>query len=943
MNRTDSLRDVSDNEDSSADTQKISGVQQFIGRFRLQTVLIISLVIVVVLAMGITGFLSFFNGQLAVNDMANQVQNQVSDRIFFHLYTYLDVPHHINRLCSDCIHRGEISVRNNSALQNHFQGMISRYRHAEAICYGNEAEGNYTIISKVGAPGIANGTDLYLGYSRKETNFSFEEYLISHDGQKIKQTVSLEHYDPRTRPWYKSATEARGPVWTPIYMWLEGVVGIDAVLPVYSQNGELLGVLDTALTLTGIGDFLQDLDITENGQAFIIDEEGYLVASSIIKEPYIRKNDELVRFSAREMNNAVIRSAAEYISTHNLTGNQPIDRWQFTLDIPEEGGRQLVQVTPFQDRYGLEWLIVVVVPESDFMEGINNNNKTTGILIISSIIFTIIICILLARWVTKPLASMNESAKAFANGDWSAWKELNRRDELGQLSHSFKQMADQLKSSFSSLKNSEERYMGLFHSSADAILVFKSHNLDKINHAGEKMFDVTEAEATGKEARTLFGNIGTAIADMIDESTSTQNGGYLDNTVSVVRDGKERFMNIRLTRFFEKDSVMSLVHIRDITDQRLAIIAHAEQEALRESYVKIQMILQHLPDSTFVVGKKGDILFWNQAFENLTGITAKDIIGKGYDDYSVAIFNEKRPLLANLLLDDSLSANGLYDDITRSGDTIKTSYWINFSGEMKYISVMASLLYDSNGEVIGAIESLRDITSHKQAEEALLIANKKLNLLSSITRHDIINKIMVSKGFMALLKDTKLDSDQISLIDGVLRSMEDIDHFVAFTRMYQEIGMKVPVWQNVRDVCDHAIAGVNAGPVQINNSISDISILVDPLFEKVCYNLVENAIRHGEGLTRIDIRAYEIDNGLRISIEDNGVGVPDDQKELIFERGFGKNTGYGLFLVREILSISGISIAEHGQYGTGSRFDIDVPPGRYRKNESYQQSIKNNL
>ncbi|PWR76346.1 hypothetical protein ACKUB1_12510 [Methanospirillum stamsii] len=83
MNRTDSLRDVSDNEDSSADTQKISGVQQFIGRFRLQTVLIISLVIVVVLAMGITGFLSFFNGQLAVNDMANQVQNQVSDRIFF--------------------------------------------------------------------------------------------------------------------------------------------------------------------------------------------------------------------------------------------------------------------------------------------------------------------------------------------------------------------------------------------------------------------------------------------------------------------------------------------------------------------------------------------------------------------------------------------------------------------------------------------------------------------------------------------------------------------------------------------------------------------------------------------------------------------------------------------------------------------------------------------
>ncbi|MFH0966239.1 MAG: ATP-binding protein, partial [Methanobacteriota archaeon] len=116
----------------------------------------------------------------------------------------------------------------------------------------------------------------------------------------------------------------------------------------------------------------------------------------------------------------------------------------------------------------------------------------------------------------------------------------------------------------------------------------------------------------------------------------------------------------------------------------------------------------------------------------------------------------------------------------------------------------------------------------------------------------------------------------------------------------------------------------------ININVQGISILIDPLFEKVCYNLVENAIRHGDHLTRIDITAHETCEGVRISVEDDGFGVPDDLKETIFERGFGKNTGFGLFLARDILSLSDITISERGQYGSSCRFDIDVPKGKFR-------------
>jgi signal transduction histidine kinase len=252
---------------------------------------------------------------------------------------------------------------------------------------------------------------------------------------------------------------------------------------------------------------------------------------------------------------------------------------------------------------------------------------------------------------------------------------------------------------------------------------------------------------------------------------------------------------------------------------------------------------------------------------------------------------------------------------------------------MKYISAIAACLYDSTGTIIGAIETIRDITTLKQAEEALLVANNKLNLLSSITRHDILNKIMISKAYLSFIEEIDLNPDQKTYMDAIKRSLSEIEHFVSFSKTYQELGMKVPEWQDVGEIFRRAEKEIDTGNITVNIAISGIFILVDPLFEKVCYNLIENAIRHGEKLTRIDITSYEASTGLLIKIKDDGVGIPDDQKKLIFERGFGKNTGYGLFLTREILSISSITISEQGSFGDGCLFVIDVPKGKYHIDE----------
>ncbi len=907
--------------------------ERFIGRFRLQTVLTVSLVLFIALAIGITGFLSFQNSQYAINDLSSQLENEISDRIVEHLDNYLEIPHLINQLCLDSIRLGEIHLYDNDSLKQHFQELSYRYDSVKAICYGNELEGNYIIISSVGAPGIANGTDRFLGISLKETNFTFEEYRIDHEGQILEQTLSIPNYDPRTRPWYKAAVEGKGSVWTPIYMWLDGIVSVDAVVPVYSDQGTLVGVLDTALTMTGIGDFLQNLEISKNGQAFIIEKSGLLVASSIFREPYAKETDELVRLSALDCNDTVISSTTHYLIQHVAPHTDFSTRQQYDFDIA--GVRQFVQVTPYRDRYGLDWLIVVVIPESDFMVKINASNQTTVLLIIFTIIGTIIICILLARWITKPILSLNKSAKALANGDWTNWVEFDRSDELGELSHSFKFMADQLKTAFLSLKSSEERYLSLFESSADAILLLDGLLLLHINRVGEEMFGISGREAIGKDVRVVLGRDGLSISEMIESSISAQDNGYTDNTISRICGGIEHFMNIRLTQVSAEGTIYNLVLIRDITDQRQAYILLAEQEALRESYAHIQIILHLFPDPTFVIDNDGHILFWNQALERMTGVVSEEMIGKGDYAYSEVLYGSKRPILIDVALHPEIPCEDLYPYLEHSEDVLNASFWKNVSGERKFFSVIAAPFYDKNGHINGAIESIRDITSHKRAEEALRIANKKLNLLSTITRHDIINKVMISKLNADLLLESDMNSEQKNFITTIKQSLTAIKHFIAFTGTYQELGLNVPIWQDVRDTFNRAALEIKTSDVVIHNEVFNISILADPLFEKVCYNLIENAIRHGVHLTRIDITAYETNEGLRISVEDDGLGVFDDTKEKIFERGYGNNTGLGLFLAREILLISEITLTERGQYGTSCRFDIDVPKGKYKRdNES---------
>jgi signal transduction histidine kinase len=233
------------------------------------------------------------------------------------------------------------------------------------------------------------------------------------------------------------------------------------------------------------------------------------------------------------------------------------------------------------------------------------------------------------------------------------------------------------------------------------------------------------------------------------------------------------------------------------------------------------------------------------------------------------------------------------------------------------------------GEIVAIYN---DVTERKMGEMALHKANKQLNLLSDITRHDILNQLLVLRGYLELSHDV-IDKPEAlkEYIKKEQHAAITIEEQITFTRDYQNLGVSASAWQNVNARIRNAMVALPLRAVHIEPDPADPEVYADPLFEKVFYNLIDNALRYGgDQMKTIRVSSQESDTSLVIVCEDDGVGITVEDKKKLFRKGFGKHTGLGLFLSREILAITGITITGNGVPGKGARFEITVPKGAYR-------------
>jgi PAS domain S-box-containing protein len=325
-------------------------------------------------------------------------------------------------------------------------------------------------------------------------------------------------------------------------------------------------------------------------------------------------------------------------------------------------------------------------------------------------------------------------------------------------------------------------------------------------------------------------------------------------------------------------------------------------------------ILEIMPDGLILADSRGRIITVNPSAETLAGKKKEDLAGQ-----PVTVILPRQSMDA---IDAAMREKGSLADMEAVLDT----------PEYRVVSIAGSRITGPGGEAAGTVLIVHDITGRKSAERALRLAKEKVSLLSQLTRHDITNLVTALSGYLLLLSEKTTNPDSAQYIEACTGILAKIEAHIQFSREYEQIGKHEPAWQSAADLIRQAAGDLPPPHAEIVSLLPPVWIYADLLTVKVVYNLLENALRHGgAGLTRVLVSAEERDGELVIIIEDDGAGVPAEEKELIFTPGYGKNTGLGLTLSREILAVTEIRITETGTPGNGARFEMHVPPQSWRK------------
>ncbi|NEN91138.1 MAG: response regulator [Okeania sp. SIO3H1] len=442
-------------------------------KFPLKTVLIVPFVLQIFGAVGLVGYFSLINGRQTVDNLANQLTQKISSGIEQHVLGYLNKSYQLLRVTNDAIESGNLDVDDFGGLRLYFWQVVKEQDLEDYLFFGNE-EGEF-----IGVERLEDGDILF-----KIRNFTTqpirETYLLNNQGN-ISEYLKGKAYDPRDRPWYKAAKQLGEPTWSPIFASFSREntsLDISAVRPIFNSSGQLMGVLSNKTTLVQVTNFLSDLYISPNGQSFIMERSGDLVVSSEIKTPFIitgeGKKRKIERLPAIESNDPTLSATVEQLQEHfgdfkNINSDQKL---KFLID----GAWYYTRVMPVKDGKGIDWLVVVVVPENDFMAQINANTKTTILLSFSALMISIFVGIATTHWVTQPILQINFAAKDIAAGQWENTLNIHRRDEVGELANSFDLMANQLKNSFEALEAKNEQLKQLDRLK-DEFLANTSHEL----------------------------------------------------------------------------------------------------------------------------------------------------------------------------------------------------------------------------------------------------------------------------------------------------------------------------------------------------------------------------------------------------------------------------------------------------------------------------------
>ncbi|CAD0229808.1 Histidine kinase (fragment) [Planktothrix agardhii] len=435
----------------------------------LRLLLIVPFVLQIVGAVGLVGYLSYRSGKKAVEDMAKSLMVEIGDRIDQNLNSYLQKSVEVTRNNAEAAKLGVLNYHDLPAVKRYFWQQSEIFNDISIWLIATEQK---TIL-------IVDRQDKLSPFVRikdKSNNYNWDNYLTDNKGNYLKlirrSTTYDPHKDPPKNPWYGATKNAGRELWRLVVARVQNdnpKLLAAYLLPFYDQNNKFQGVMSCSIPLAQLGDFLKELKIGKTGQAFILENNGLLIGTSADETPFVpslvsslksdKEKDDPNQYrlkavnSHEEMTRKTTKKLLEYFG-----GLEQIKTKQ-ELSFTDNGKRYFVQVVPFHGQKDLDWLTVIVIPETDFMAEIQANARWTILLCGLTLLVATAIGILTARWITKPILQLSQVSQALALGKWqeSGIKngsiEIQSITEVATLADSFNSMAEQLQTSFETLEN----------------------------------------------------------------------------------------------------------------------------------------------------------------------------------------------------------------------------------------------------------------------------------------------------------------------------------------------------------------------------------------------------------------------------------------------------------------------------------------------------------
>jgi len=465
------------------------------------------------------------------------------------------------------------------------------------------------------------------------------------------------------------------------------------------------------------------------------------------------------------------------------------------------------------------------------------------------------------------------------------------------------------------LRESEEFLSGIVENIPLMIFVKDAKDLRfvRFNRAGEELLGYSREELLGKNDYDFFPK---DQADFFSEKDRAVLTGEvlldIPEEPIVTRILGERTLHTRKIPVLDSNGEprFLLGISEDITEQKEA------EASLRDSEERYRSLVDITDTGYLVLDNRGLVIDANEVYLRLIGrASLAEILGHPVTEWTATHDSERNAREVEKCLKTG-HVRGLEVDYLRP------------DGSLQPVEINATVFHAAGGDIV--LTLCRDISDRKRTNTALQQARNKLALLNAVTFQDIQTAAFSLAAYQELVKAAVTDQKARSYIEKQEVFLKKMVDTLDFAKNYQEMGIHPPRWQNVRQVFLFAISHLDFLHMKQNINLANLEIFADPLFEKALFNIMQNVLEHGSRATEVTLFFVEHPENPVLVIDDNGVGIPPEEKNMIFDRGYGKGSGLGLFLVREVLSITGMSIRETGTSGQGTRYEIMVPKGAYR-------------